>query len=184
MYVFKISWGGYGIIYNHWHWQSCLDPTSWKHHSSWWPIAIILFTCRLPRNFPGKTLEIVESQNSSYLTKFDSAISEMGWIYKPKVSNLNSPHLFLVTASVNKGTNPLTYTLMKGWRRPQNSHVVEVATQLQLVVAVIGGIGRCIHCCNTLRYLASEKGTHSSAFSQRTKGDTCIYRWFLFAYMT
>lgn len=40
----------------------------------------------LPRNFPGKTLEIMESKSSPYPTKLDSAISELGWIYKPKVS--------------------------------------------------------------------------------------------------
>lgn len=32
---------------------------------------------KLPRNFPGKTLEIVESKSSPYLTKFDSATSEL-----------------------------------------------------------------------------------------------------------
>lgn len=137
-----------------------------KHHSSWWPIAIALLTY---------TMGCQETSQG-----------KLWKLWSLKVHHIQ-PNLILPLVNWGESINQRYPYLNERWT-PQNSHVVEVAAQLQPVVAVTGGIGRCIHCCSTLRYLASEKVTHSAAFSQGQKviqaytGGFYLHIWHKFSY--
>lgn len=106
-----------------------------KHHSSWWPIAIALLTY---------TMGCQETSQG-----------KLWKLWSLKVHHIQ-PNLILPLVNWGESINQRYPYLNERWT-PQNSHVVEVAAQLQPVVAVTGGIGRCIHCCSTLRYLAPKR---------------------------